>query len=198
MDGSKTEEWRLIHFGFYEVSSLGNIRRAKSGIATFIGRPVRPQAGGTGYSMVSLSGDKARRAYVHHLVAEAFLGPRTKIVNHKDGNKLNNRLENLEYVTHQENCAHAINTIPRQKGPTKPKLPRKGKPTGDNHWSHRRPDLIARGNAMPHCKLSEDIVRSVRERVSNGEMQKEIAAEVGISVAQMSRIIRRKRWVYVK
>lgn len=51
--------------------------------------------------------------YVHRLVAEAFLVKPTEkhIVNHKDGNKANNSLDNLEWVTYTENLQHAIDNI---------------------------------------------------------------------------------------
>lgn len=47
--------------------------------------------------------------YVHSLVAEAFIGdrPPSAVINHKDGNKLNNYVENLEYVSQSENMAHS-------------------------------------------------------------------------------------------
>ena len=45
---------------------------------------------------------------IHRLIAATFFGiNEEKFVNHKDDNKLNNKPENLEYVTHQENCIHA-------------------------------------------------------------------------------------------
>jgi hypothetical protein len=50
---------------------------------------------------------------------------------------------------------------------------------------------------MPHCKLTPELVVSARVRVASGESQTLLAAELGISVAQMSRIIRRTRWTYV-
>lgn len=50
---------------------------------------------------------------IHRLIAEAFL-PAPKegatVINHKDGNKANNRVENLEWVTQQENIRHAWET----------------------------------------------------------------------------------------
>lgn len=50
------------------------------------------------------------------LVAEAFIGPRPKgkEVNHKDGNTFNNCVENLEYVTHQENIQHSFAILGRR------------------------------------------------------------------------------------
>ncbi len=159
-----------------------------------------PIKAGTGYEQVGLSDSrgKSRRAYVHHLVAEAFLGCREGwIINHKDGNKHNNRLDNLEYVSSRQNCLHAIATIKRRKGPTKPKKPKTGPQTGKMHWSARNPEKIARGSAMPHCKLSKEKVIDARRRVKAGEMQKTLALELGVSVAQMSRIIRGKGWRYI-
>lgn len=193
------ETWKEIHDGFYEVSDLGRIRRAKPGISTFVGRIVSPNLGAGGYLQVQLNGSIKQRRYLHHLVAESFLGPRPDghVVNHKDCNRQNNALENLEYLTYSQNSRHAFLRNGRPKGPTKPKVPLKGKQVGDKHWSRRNPHLIARGTKMPHCKLTPELVVSARVRVASGESQTLLAAELGISVAQMSRIIRRTRWTYV-
>lgn len=194
------ERWKTWRDGTYEVSTLGNIRRAKPGISTFVGRPVCPTEGATGYLQVQLKSDgKSVRAYVHHVVMEAFVGPRPNghFVNHKDFNKHNNALTNLEYITQRENCRHAIGAGRRTRGPSMPPRPKKGKPTGDRHWTHRTPDRIARGARMPHSKLTAEIVRDARRRALEGETQSSLAHEYGISVAQMSRVIRGTRWTYV-
>ena len=66
-----------------------------------------------GYLIVDLyKENKATKCYVHRLLAEHFIpNPENKKqVNHIDGNKLNNSLDNLEWVTHQENLKHARDT----------------------------------------------------------------------------------------
>jgi len=194
------ETWVEVFNGFYEVSNMGNIRRARPGISTFVGRPVTPMASGAGYKQVQLSdGVSSKRMYVHAIVMTAFVGPREKgmVVNHKDLDKGNNRLDNLEYVTQKQNCAHSFMAQGRKRGPRKPKSPPKGKQAGDAHWSKRMPERIARGAKMPHSKITAEMVASARSRVALGETQSSIAKEYGICVAQMSRIIRGTRWAHV-
>lgn len=67
----------------------------------------------TGYKMALLSIDGKKKDYaIHRLVAEAFIpNPNNKpVVNHKDGNKLNNCVSNLEWTTYSENRTHAVKT----------------------------------------------------------------------------------------
>ena len=190
------EKWRIVHDGFYEVSNFGNVRRLKPGISTFVGRPIIPVGSSSGYFQVSLGGLRKRRMYVHQLVAEAFLGEKPKgcVVNHIDGNKINNNISNLEYITYAENSQHAVKNLTRRRGPAMDKRPLKGPQTGDNHWTKRHPEKIARANRMPHSKMTEEKVMEARLRASNGERQNVLAKEYGICGAQMSRIIRGTRW----
>lgn len=81
-------------------------------------RILRQQPMPNGYLQVSLrDGTKTHVKYVHIMVAEAFLTkPSPKhIVNHKDGNKRNCKVSNLEYVTFSENNQHAYDTALHSK-----------------------------------------------------------------------------------
>ena len=75
------------------------------------GKVLKPKVDSYGYEAVTLSKNGKRKTYlVHRLVAMAFIdNPLQKeTVNHIDGNKLNNSLENLEWATQKEQRAHAI------------------------------------------------------------------------------------------
>lgn len=114
------EEWRdVIGFeGYYKVSSRGRVlscvRTVKCGNGTRkVGGKLRTLSTESKYAMVELIKDDQRKmCMVHRLVAEAFIpNPENKeTVNHIDGNKLNNCVENLEWATQQENNQHALRT----------------------------------------------------------------------------------------
>ena len=107
----------------YEVSNTGKVRRIKvaqgGGLAVLTTRSWNKP--GYRYPKVTLNNNRrAVTRKVHQLVAEAFLGPCPigKEVNHKDGNPINNRWDNLEYVTHPENVTHSYELGLRK--PSKP------------------------------------------------------------------------------
>ena len=89
---------------------MASSRRKGKGWQTFPEAELRPRIVGAGYLGIQckIAGERLDR-YVHRLVAEAFLGrhPDKREVNHIDGDKTNNNLANLEWVTHSENHRHA-------------------------------------------------------------------------------------------
>lgn len=109
------EEWRPIR-GLeenYEVSNLGRVRRIKTGCGTYEGRILNFVNHNNGYLIASMSlNAKHYRRFVHRLVAEAFIpNPEGKPeVNHIDGNKRNNCVDNLEWCTRAENNRHMFRT----------------------------------------------------------------------------------------
>lgn len=115
------EIWKSVESldGILEVSSHGNVRRISRPLIYKDGRKGVLRAGllnGAinlgGYRVVSIG---AQKYYVHKLVAEAFHGtPQTSMayqtVNHKNGNKLDNSPDNLEWASYQTNNRHARET----------------------------------------------------------------------------------------
>ena len=105
------EQWKKISES-YEISTLGNVRSIDRVItrngkdARLKGKKLSPNVGKNGYLSVQLEG--GNRKYVHRLVAEAFIGFDNVFleVNHKNGIKSDNRLENIEVVTHSQNIKH--------------------------------------------------------------------------------------------
>lgn len=110
-----TEHWKPIPLvGFehiYSVSSLGRIRRDKEGYSARVNHIMTPCLDTSGYLHVQLSYNNYKKhGRIARLVATAFLGdPPTENhqVNHIDGEKTNNRIENLEWTTRLENMQHA-------------------------------------------------------------------------------------------
>ena len=109
------EEWRDvvgangITKGKYQISSLGRARSFKAGKVKIL----RPVYDGKGYAYVGIHKDgEQKKIHIHALVAKAFVpNPDNKpFVNHINGIKSDNRVENLEWVTPSENIQHALKT----------------------------------------------------------------------------------------
>lgn len=107
--------WKdIIYNNAYEVSDEGIVRRKEN-------KNVLKGCITSGYRSVKLTfeNSKQQRFYIHRLVAIHFIendDPKHKtLVNHKDGNKLNNRVENLEWVSPRENNIHYYQEIQKEK-----------------------------------------------------------------------------------
>ena len=101
---SYSESWKKVD-GFLEVSTLGRVKSH--------GKPIKGEITKGGYHRINVSHEGKRAKYlVHRLVAEAFIPnpDNLPVVNHIDGNKLNNNVDNLEFVSYGGNLAHAYKT----------------------------------------------------------------------------------------
>lgn len=103
------ETWKAVkRNSCYEVSDSGRVRRVVPASGTRPGTILKPQYNNRGYARVTLSvGSEKHHEFVHHLVAEAFLGPRPDgmCVDHRDDDKSRNEASNLQYVTLSENTS---------------------------------------------------------------------------------------------
>ena len=97
------EEWRYFRNTVYQVSNKGRIKNTKTGRKTY-GSKVD-----SGYRRFEIRfGDGKKKLFlVHQLVYECFVSPDFDKINHINGDKTDNRVENLESVTHQENMIKA-------------------------------------------------------------------------------------------
>lgn len=90
--------------GMYEVSNFGNIRSHKYTKP----RLLKQRAHRNKYLYVNLcKNGKYKSINVHRLVAEYFLGTSNLTVNHKDKNRQNNRIDNLEWLSMEDNWKHS-------------------------------------------------------------------------------------------
>lgn len=112
-----TEIWKDIpeYEGLYQISNLGNVRSQHSNKMNGQkpGKLLKITLMKSGYMSLELRmSDTNKRHLVHRLIAESFISnPDNKpIVNHINGIKTDNRIENLEWCTQSENIRHAIDT----------------------------------------------------------------------------------------
>lgn len=96
---------KITNYPNYELTNLGEIINLKKN------RKLKPTRNSRGYLTVKLYNNEGRRTHsIHQLVAEHFIAGKTKEkcqINHKDENKLNNNIDNLEWVTPQENTIYS-------------------------------------------------------------------------------------------
>lgn len=162
------ELWRDIpgYEGEYRASTLGRVFSVKSN------RELALIKLKIGYFSVCLcKNNVVNRQYVHRLVMVTFTGPSKLHVNHKNGIKTDNRLENLEYCTDAENSRHAWAT-----GLCKKQL----------------------GEKANKSKLKSSDVIKIKEMLRAGHSQIEISKIFKIDSSQISRIKTGKIWSHVK
>jgi hypothetical protein len=166
-------EWRpCVGFeNLYEVSNTGLVRRIGKQHGAKFGRIITLIKTPKGYLNATLYlGNGRTHKSIHKLVMAAFVGERpfNLEINHKNGVKTDNRVENLEYITHKENAIHAS-----RNGLRKPLF-------GEKH---------------PQAKLKNGDIFKIREMYAKKEAnQPELGRMYGVSHTIISDIVNRKTW----
>lgn len=164
------EIWKDV-MGFeshYEISNLGSIRRKAGSYNTPKTRPVKSHIMPNGYVQAQLwMHNKAFHRYVHRLMLEAFVGlcPEGMECCHNDGNRQNNRLDNLRWDTHLSNITDTA-----------------------RHGNR------CRGESQGSSKLTEADVLAIRCMIASGTPYDDICARYKISKPHVTRIKQRKVW----
>ena len=173
------EKWKSIknYEGLYEVSNTGLIKSlAKSWISgkNKVNRKkeesiLKSFLSGNGYKTVTLSNNTYKKYTIHRLVIEHFKinNLNLKEINHIDGNKLNNNIDNLEFCTSSQNKQHA--------------------------WDNNLRTFSFKNHAK--AKLSNEIAEKIRKEYQTGKFtQRDLAKKYDIVVSGINQIIKNKNW----
>lgn len=155
----------------YQVSNLGRVRSVRGSHSLIGGKLITLTPSGNGYlHFTAAKNGDVINLYVHRLVALLFIGdaPDGHIVNHKNGQKQDNRIDNLEYVTPSENNLHAFRVL-----------------------GHRSRS----GERVPTSKLTAKQVKEIRNLyASGGVTQQQLADRYGVVAPCIHQIVKRKTW----
>lgn len=173
------ETWQPVYFlgedTRYDVSTFGRVRRRYK----YTKKLLRPFPNRQGYLAVHLWIGTRGHGYkkgmlVHRLVVVAFIGPVIKpmTVNHKNGIKADNRLGNLEIISHADNNRHAYRVLGKKPNPPK-------------------------GSAHGRARLTEAQIPLIREMLAQGLPQYVIAEKFGVHQTTIACIAVRKTWGHI-
>lgn len=180
------EIWKEIEYPFkgIRISSFGRIRLLPSKFH-YEGKITTGSADTCGYKVATVSGpDGIKKSFkVHRLVAIAFIENPNNFpqVNHLDGNKTNNKIENLEWCTASENQLHAIKIGLRIKNP----------------WNKENINRAARGSRHGNASLTEKDVLEIRSLRSSGISPQKLAEKYGVRRCAIWMIVTKKYWTHI-
>jgi hypothetical protein len=168
------ENWKPIDGFDYEVSDLGRVRRVWRNDKKVIAFKITKD----GYHHVCLwRGGKPNWRLAHRLAWETHIGdiPEGMQINHKNGDKSDNALPNLEVVTASENVKHRFRVL-----------------------GHAAPNNPSLGEKNGGAKLKAEQVLEIRETYARGGItQPKLAERYGVSLPLISLIIRRRVWGHI-
>lgn len=159
----------------YEISNKGRLRNIETQLI------LKPLSVGCKYYYFMFydpkrkSKNKRVKVYLHRMLAQCFI-PNPYLhneVNHKDGDKWNCSLDNLEWVSKSENSKHAVAT-----GLHRPYFM----------------DGNTKGEGNVNAKLNWDKVHDIRKRYAEGESLTEMAEEYGVAVGTLEFVVKNKSW----
>ena len=174
------EIWKDIpgYDGWYQVSNHGRVRSWRKygncNKKTKHPKIMNGSVNNKGYVMIHLRiGDNSEYISTHRLVGKLFIPNQENKpqINHIDGDKLNNNINNLEWVTAKENTAHAFEAKLREN------------PKGEKH-----------GNSI----LTKGDVFKIHDLYNKGVFQKKIAKKFGIAQQTVSEIVTFRKWKHLK
>lgn len=166
------EQWKTLkEIQNYEVSNLGRIRTKKTG------RIRKLYTNHNKYLRITFSHKNITKLYfIHVLVAKAFIknSNNKPHVNHKDCNKLNNHVENLEWVSHKENMIHA-------------------------HVNGCFPeDWNRKGKNACYVKLSEKQVLEIRKKYKTEDVTYQDLAKIyNVTKSCINNIVNKRNWKHI-
>jgi hypothetical protein len=162
--------------GIYEIDRQGNVYTLKPSNVYKADHMRSGSPDPVGYIRIALNRNGQTKFRLIHRLLMLVWNPVDNSddldVNHIDGNKANNSLSNLEWVTHQQNIEHARKVLKK--------------------WSDQR------GSKTPGSKLTEEGVKEIRRLKAEGMSQTKIAAIYGVTQVNISMIVRRKLWAHVE
>lgn len=187
------EVWKpVLGFeGIYSVSNLGRLRcevaNVKGPAGHILGCPVHKKRG---YRETNWTRAGTRKQVkVHRLVLEAFVGPCPDgcVTNHKNGDKADNRLENLEWVTPSENVQHSYSVL----GTTQ------GFKCGDESPTRKHPERY-RGEGNGRSKLSDEQIAAILHAYEHERQTLQaLARKYGVGKSTIYHVVCRETWSHV-